>query len=48
MENNELEKRDGVVTRKLETITKPVVIPRKQKKLKKTSGIPLEVVENKS
>lgn len=48
MENNEVQKRDGVVTRKLEVTVKPVVKPRKQKKQKTTTGVPIEVVENKS
>lgn len=47
MKNDEVQKRDGVVTRKLETTVKPVVKPRKQKRRKTTTGVPLEVVENK-
>lgn len=48
MKNNKVQERDGVVTRKLETNVKPVVKPRKQKRRKATTGVPLEVVENKS
>ena len=43
MTNNIIRKRDGIITYS----KKPVVKPRKQKKLKTISGIPLEKVNNK-